>query len=71
MGVACVQVEQFQTLFTVEERKSFALKMFEMYCEEGAQWQVNFNGEQVASIKARMDAGDYGEDLFDQAQAEM
>ena len=69
------EVEQYKSLFSPEERGATFMKIYEMYCEPGAPWQVNFKGQYFKEIeaakKAGGDIGNVDEDVFDAAQTEV
>ena len=69
------EVEQFKSLFSREEKAALFSKIYELYCEPGALWQVNFKGSYFTEIKAAMEAGgmqgDVDDDVFDAAQLEV
>jgi hypothetical protein len=75
--VSPLQVEQFRTCFTAEDRMKVAEKINDEYCVEGSAWQVNFKGEHAATIEKSVnscksgEAKDVEEDLFDSAQDEV
>ena len=70
------EVEQYKTLFTPEERVALFSKIYELYCVEGAHWQVNFRGAHVETMKKcfKKDGSvdsNLDEDIFDAAQQEV
>ena len=38
------EAEQFKGLFARDEKAALFSKIYELYCEPGALWQVNFKG---------------------------
>ena len=70
------EVEQYKTLFSAEERTALFSKIYELYCKEGAHWQVNFKGAHVSEMaKAVKSDGsiddNVSEEIFDAAQLEV
>ena len=68
------EVENFKGLFDNSEKAALFTKIYELYCEPGAHWQVNFRGQYFKDIQAASKEGAKGnvdEDVFDAAQAEV
>lgn len=70
------EVEQYKTLFSVEERQALFSKIYELYCIEGAHWQVNFKGQHVEDMSKHINSektisDDLPEEVFDAAQHEV
>lgn len=70
------EVEQFKTLFTPEERVALFTKIYDLYCVEGAHWQVNFRGAHVETMKKCFKPDgtvddNLEEEVFDAAQLEV
>lgn len=68
------EVEQFKGLFDTTEKAALFTKIYELYCEPGALWQVNFRGEFFKDIQAASKEGMKGnveDEVFDAAQNEV
>jgi len=67
------EVENYKTIFTGGERQKIASKIYQQYCVEGAQWQVNFRGDHVKAIESALEnkSSQPPDDLFDHAQLEV
>jgi len=67
------EVEQYKALFSPEERSALFQKIYELYCIEGAPWQVNFSGNHFTQISEeyKTGGGNYDEEVFDKAQLEV
>ena len=63
------EVEQFKGLFSQEERAALFSKIYTLYCEPGALWQVNFKGQHFKEIEEAMKGGgsdgNVDDDVFD------
>ncbi|KAL1523325.1 hypothetical protein AB1Y20_018271 [Prymnesium parvum] len=64
-------VEQYKTLFSPKERAAVGSKIFETYIKEGCVRKVNVNAAEVQKIEEQAKAGQYSEDVFDEAQNQM
>ena len=68
------EVENFKGLFDNSEKAALFSKIYELYCVEGALWQVNFRGHFLKDITAAKEEGMKGnvdEEIFDAAQLEV